>query len=71
MFGGLAERLSKNIADIQSGDIKVKVVCPPERKYSVWIGGSVLSSLTTFTTMWISKTEYDENGPNIVQRKCF
>jgi actin-related protein len=24
------------------------VVAPPERKYSVWIGGSILASLSTF-----------------------
>ena len=39
-----------------------QVVAPPERKYSVWIGGSILSSLSTFQQMWISKSEYDENG---------
>jgi hypothetical protein len=32
-----------------------QVVAPPERKYSVWIGGSILSSLSTFQQMWISK----------------
>ncbi len=50
---------------------QVKVVAPPERKYSVWIGGSILSSLATFQTMWISKAEYEESGPQIVHRKCF
>merc|ERR1712209_13645 len=44
---------------------------PPERKYSVWIGGSILASLSTFQQMWISKQEYDECGPAIVHRKCF
>merc|ERR1719411_1696201 len=41
---------------------------PPERKYSVWIGGSILASLSTFQQMWISKQEYDECGPAIVRR---
>merc|ERR1712023_467339 len=44
---------------------KVKIIAPPERKYSVWIGGSILSSLSTFQQMWISKQEYDESGPSI------
>merc|ERR1711962_909868 len=39
-----------------------------ERKYSVWIGGSILASLSTFQQMWISKQEYDECGPSIVHR---
>merc|ERR1712003_69799 len=30
----------------------IKVVAPPERKYSVWIGGSILASLSTFQQMW-------------------
>merc|ERR1712059_212037 len=45
-------------------------IAPPERKYSVWIGGSILSSLSTFEEMWIKKEEYDESGPSIVHRKC-
>ncbi|KAB5534892.1 hypothetical protein DKX38_017978 [Salix brachista] len=51
--------------------IKIEVVAPPERKYSVWIGGSTLASLSTFQQMWISKAEYNESGPSIVHRKCF
>lgn len=47
-----------------------EVITPPERKYSVWIGGSILGSLSTFQQMWISKAEYDEAGPTIVHRKC-
>merc|ERR1712054_72432 len=51
--------------------MKIKIIAPPERKYSVWIGGSILASLSTFQQMWISKQEYDECGPAIVHRKCF
>ncbi|KAG0326605.1 PHD finger protein 10 [Dissophora globulifera] len=42
--------------------MKIKIVAPPERKYSVWIGGSILASLSTFQQMWISKMEYDESA---------
>merc|ERR1711862_524303 len=31
--------------------IKIKIIAPPERKYSVWIGGSILASLSTFQQM--------------------
>jgi actin-related protein len=71
MFEGVAERLSKEITALAPSTMKIKVVAPPERKYSVWIGGSILSSLSTFQQMWISKEEYDESGPSIVHRKCF
>ena len=71
MFSQIAERLTKEIVALAPSTMKIKVVAPPERKYSVWIGGSILASLSTFQQMWISKGEYDESGPSIVHRKCF
>ncbi len=71
MFPGIAERMTKELTALAPSTMKIKVVAPPERKYSVWIGGSILASLSTFQQMWISKAEYDEAGPSIVHRKCF
>jgi len=71
MFSQIAERITKEIVALSPSTMKIKVVAPPERKYSVWIGGSILASLSTFQQMWISKGEYDESGPSIVHRKCF
>jgi len=71
MFPGIGERMTKELVALAPSTMKIKVVAPPERKYSVWIGGSILSSLSTFQQMWISKAEYDESGPAIVHRKCF
>jgi len=70
MFIGLAERMSKEIVALAPSTMKIKVVAPPERKYSVWIGGSILASLSTFQSMWVTKQEYDENGPTVVHKKC-
>ncbi len=47
-----------------------QVVATAARKYSAWIGGSMLSSLSTYQGMLISKQEFEESGPNIVHRKC-
>eukprot|EP00670_Eutreptiella_braarudii_P002371 CAMPEP_0174295326 /NCGR_PEP_ID=MMETSP0809-20121228/44406_1 /TAXON_ID=73025 ORGANISM="Eutreptiella gymnastica-like, Strain CCMP1594" /NCGR_SAMPLE_ID=MMETSP0809 /ASSEMBLY_ACC=CAM_ASM_000658 /LENGTH=71 /DNA_ID=CAMNT_0015397517 /DNA_START=17 /DNA_END=232 /DNA_ORIENTATION=- len=71
MYQGLPERMSKEITNLAPNGVKVKVVAPPERKYSVWIGGSVLASLSTFQGRWVKREEYDEMGPSIVHRKCF
>merc|ERR1712139_142446 len=71
MSTGIGERMTKELTALAPSTMKIKVVAPPERKYSVWIGGSILSSLSTFQQMWISKGEYDESGPTIVHRKCF
>ncbi|XP_052713404.1 actin-2-like [Crassostrea angulata] len=71
MYPGIADRMQKEITTLTPSSMKVKIIAPPERKYSVWIGGSILGSLSTFQGMWISKEEYDESGPSIVHRKCF
>ena len=73
MFPGIADRMQKEITALAPDSMvrMIKMIAPPERKYSVWIGGSVLASLSTFQSMWISKEEYDESGASIVHRKCF
>ncbi|KAG3264120.1 actin, cytoplasmic 1-like [Ictidomys tridecemlineatus] len=71
MYPGLADRMHKEISALAPSTVKIKIVAPPERKYSVWIGGSILASLSTFQQIWISKQEYAEAGPSIVHHKCF
>merc|ERR1712007_198338 len=65
MYPGIADRMQKEITALAPSTIKIKIIAPPERKYSVWIGGSILSSLSTFQQMWITKQEYDECGPSM------
>jgi len=70
MFDKMSDRLQKEITNLAPSSMTIKIVAPPERKYSVWIGGSILASLSTFEEMWVKKDEYDESGPSIVHRKC-
>jgi len=70
MFPHIDERMKAEMTKQAAASMTIKVIAPPERKYSVWIGGSILSSLSTFDEMWINKSEYDESGPSIVHRKC-
>ncbi|XP_053258869.1 actin, clone 302-like [Podarcis raffonei] len=71
LYPGIADRMQKEITSLAPSTMKIKIIAPPEHKDSVWIGGSILASLSTFQQMWISKQEYDESGPSIVHRKCF
>uniref|UniRef100_A0A3Q3XA37 Uncharacterized protein n=1 Tax=Mola mola TaxID=94237 RepID=A0A3Q3XA37_MOLML len=71
MYPGMAGRMQKEITALAPSNMKVKIISPPERKYSIWRGGSILASLSTFQKMRISKQEYDENGPGIIHRKNF
>jgi hypothetical protein len=71
MFPGISDRMQKELTSLSPSSMKVKIVAPPERKYSVWIGGSILASLSTFQNLWCSKQEYDESGPGIVHRSSY
>ena len=71
LFPGLDTRLEKEVRGLAPPNTAVRVVAPPERTFSVWKGGSVLASLSSFPNMWITRAEYDESGPQIVHRKCF
>jgi actin beta/gamma 1 len=71
MFTGMSERMEKELNSLASSTSKVRVIAPPEREHTTWIGGCILASLFTFREMWITKEEYDEIGPTIVHRKCY
>ena len=70
MFEGIGERLLKEIESRAPKSITVKVIASPDRRFAVWKGGSTLTSLSTFASMWITKEDYDEHGATIVHRKC-
>jgi centractin len=65
---GFGDRLLGEVKKLSLKDIKIKIYAPPERKYSTWIGGSILAGLTTFKKMWVSAEEYQED-PDIIHRK--
>ncbi|KAL0236431.1 hypothetical protein GEMRC1_003013 [Eukaryota sp. GEM-RC1] len=71
MFDGIDKRMEKEIINQAPPGTQIKVVAPPERKHSVWIGGSIISSLTTFESMWVTREDYEECGFSIVDRQCF
>ncbi|KAJ8431718.1 hypothetical protein Cgig2_028500 [Carnegiea gigantea] len=58
----LKERLEKDLLEESPQAARVKVLASgnaTERRFSVWIGGSILASLGSFQQMWFSKSEYD------------
>lgn len=71
MFPGIAERLTAEVKNLAPQKVEVKVNASPHRRYLVWQGASIVSQLTGFENMLISKAEYDEHGAGIVHIKCF
>lgn len=45
---GFGDRLLNEVKKVAVKDVKLKIYAPPERKYSTWIGGSILAGLNTF-----------------------
>ena len=66
------ELLYKDIMNVLYGYVgpKLNVLAPAERKYNSWIGGSILASMSSFESSWITKKEYEETGACIVNKKC-
>ncbi|XP_063298693.1 actin-1-like [Pelobates fuscus] len=71
LFPGIGERMTKELARLIPPESPLSVITSPEPIEAVWTGGSILSSLSTFQQMWITRAEFEEVGPNIVHRKCF
>jgi len=71
MFKGLGVRLKKEVSALAPSTMDINMYEPLERKYSAWIGGSILSTIDAFRHLWISKGEYQEAGVSIVHKKCF
>ncbi|KKY17527.1 putative chromatin remodeling and histone acetyltransferase complexes subunit [Phaeomoniella chlamydospora] len=69
---GLNDRLNAELVKMYPSS-RIKLHSPgnlAERKFGSWIGGSIMASLGTFHQMWISKKEYEEHGPGIVEKRC-
>ncbi|CAK5083856.1 unnamed protein product [Meloidogyne enterolobii] len=71
MYPGISDRMQKEITALAPSETKIKITAPPERKYSAWIGGSIVAGLSTFPKICMGKQEYDEFGPSFVHRRCF
>lgn len=92
LIPGMPERLQKELEVLTEQKTRpwteqcgsepwvTKVIAPPERGISGWIGGSILAELSTFEGMWIQRRSnpdatppvvgYDEIGARIVHQHC-
>ncbi|KAJ5070720.1 actin [Anaeramoeba ignava] len=68
MLPGIKERLEKEINQLTPKNSKCKIFSPSERKYSVWIGGSIFASIQNSLSTFIQKTDYDEFGLSIIHK---
>ncbi|XP_031229530.1 actin-related protein T1 [Mastomys coucha] len=71
LFPGLQDRLLRELELLASEGTPIKITASPDRCYSAWIGGSVMTSMTTFKQMWVTAEDFREYGAYVIQRKCF
>jgi len=71
MFPGFGDRLLYEVKSLAPKDIKIKISAPPDRKWSTWVGGSILANLSTFQKMWVSRAEFEDEGFSALHRKMF
>jgi actin-related protein 2 len=84
MFPGYASRIDKELKKIYTENtlklakekkikIPINIKDTPRRKYSVFIGATILSITYNgpqYDQYWITKKDWDESGPNIILKKC-
>lgn len=69
MLDGFPQRFQSELNVLCPGD-SLTVAASPERKTSVWTGGSILASLKAFQPLWVSKEEFWEQGVAAIYSKC-
>ncbi len=71
LLSGLQERILTEFSKLSSyGRVRVHFGSNAgEKKFGAWIGASILGSMATFQSMWMTKKEYDELGPAAIERK--
>ena len=70
MTSGFVERLHQEMTTLLPPHTKILIRSASERMHAALMGGCILTELSTFREMWISKAEYEESGAKIVHSKC-
>lgn len=66
---GFGDRMLYEVRSRAPSHLRIRISAPPERLHSAYVGGSILASLSTFKSMWVSRSEYEEHGSNILHRR--
>ncbi|XP_048415315.2 actin-like isoform X1 [Stegostoma tigrinum] len=69
MFKNLEERLQHEMSNLVNTGIKVRVHAPPNRNYLSWKGAAILSDLSNFHQMCVSRQDFEEFGTTVLYRK--
>jgi centractin len=65
---GFGDRLLYEVRSRVPAQTRIRISAPPDRIHSSYVGGSILASLATFKSMWVSRADYEEHGRAILHR---
>lgn len=68
LFPGFGDRMLYDVRSKSPSHTRIRISAPPERIHSTYVGGSILASLATFKSMWVTKAEYEEHGNRVLHR---
>lgn len=68
MLPGFGDRMLYEVRSRCPSHTRIRISAPPDRMHSTYVGGSILASLATFKTMWVTRAEYEEHGANILHK---
>lgn len=65
LFTGFVQRLGNELRAITPSNItpSINIFAEPDRQLVTWRGGSTLASFDNFRPFWLTKSEFDEQGP--------
>ena len=69
LFPGFHNRIKKELNKLTTSNIKI--IATSDSLLATWVGGSILASLSTFGSKWMSRQEYNEKGPWFVDQKFY
>lgn len=68
LLPGFGDRMLYEVRARSPSHTRIRISAPPERINSTYVGGSILASLATFKSMWVTRAEYEEHGNRILHR---
>lgn len=57
LLRGFPERIKQELSP------RATVLASPHRAFAAWLGGSIMASREAFQSLWLSRREYEEEGP--------
>jgi centractin len=68
MTRGFGARMMSELRRLSGPETRITVWAPHDRQALTWVGGSILASLSTFKSLWITKDTWEEEGPAAIHR---